>query len=106
MDKLFYIVCSEGNAFSIFDVSDVSNPEIKAIVKFKDLPYPLEYPLDIFIEGNYAYITGYDNATLAIFDVSKFTSVGVDEGTIETNVEGEDVSILRQCLRINNPYSI
>jgi hypothetical protein len=86
------------NALSIFDISNPSNPTLKGIIKGEGTPNYLSGATNVFVRNNYAYVVSEGDNALSIFEIS--------EKTTGTNTENGNVSILRQWLRKNNPYSI
>jgi hypothetical protein len=102
------------NAISVYDVIDATKPVLIDVIKGSGSPNFL-YGVNIMdISGNYLYAVSAGDNALLVFDISSFTggddggttpeSVGADDGN--GTIDNGDVSILRQWLRIYNPYSI
>jgi hypothetical protein len=90
----------------VVDISDLSKPALNAVVQGAGTPYYLDNIHDIIVKGDYAYVVSFNDSALSIFEISeKSDGASTKETTVETAQNG-NVSILRQWLRENNPYSI
>ncbi len=99
------------NAISVYDVIDVTKPVLVDVIKGSGSPNYLDGVNIMDISGNYLYAVSVGDNALLVFDISAFVGTGADPKT--DGAEGEtgtidngNVSILRQWLRIHNPYSI
>jgi len=67
-----FVTSYSDHALSVFDISDVANGNItkKAHISGTHSPNYLAWPSDVFVEGDYAYVTSRDDDALVVFDIS------------------------------------
>lgn len=79
------------------------------MVKGAGSPNYLDGPESLFVRDNYVYVVNYYDSALSIFKISEKKTDNTpaendpNSGQNQTGTDG--VSVLRQWLRIHNPYS-
>ena len=104
-----YVTSYDDCSLTIFDISNPANPVFEGLIKGQGEPNYLADANSVFISNKNAFITGVGDNALSIFEISEKKTDNTPTETIstpDTNPTGDDnVSILRQWLRIHNPYS-
>ena len=60
-----YVISEQDDALVIMDISNPSNPEVKSVNMYPDGNGPQE----VFVSGNYAYITFKASGKIKIYDI-------------------------------------
>jgi hypothetical protein len=104
INKYAFVAAGADHTISVFDVIDPANPKLVDVIKGEGSPPDsLNDVRALEISGNYLYAVAF-TGSFSIFDISGFTSKRNDPNNDTT--DNGNVSILRQWLRIHNPYSI
>jgi len=83
---------------------------LKGVIRGAGAPNYLSDAADVFVRNNYVYVVSSDDSALSIFEISEEKTDNTPAETISTpdttQTGNDNASILRQWLRIHNPYSI
>jgi len=91
-----YVASMDANGLSVIDVSDPSSPvEVGAVTdsEYGGSASTLEWPIDVFVAGDYAYVSSYGDEGLSVVDVSDPSSP-VEVGYVTDTEQGGSASTM------------